>query len=287
MYRVAIVTGAVLVLATTVAVHQSVVTLLHVPGVREAGDVRAQNPSATVTAKLSPAPNADAGRPQVPQHAAGSNLSFDVVNIDPQGTSVFAGQAPTNSSVVITANGRVVATTTADETGAWAVATDRKLPAGDYEFTLSTQPALPDAAPGQSVRVVVPASPAQAPETRAQVGSVQSIATPITFLYNETAFTAQGREAADTLAKRLLAQRPAVVALSGHADERGSDLYNMELSRRRLSVVADFLRESGFAGKLELIAKGRSEPYAGIDRNTLSKEQAFQLDRRVELVRAP
>jgi outer membrane protein OmpA-like peptidoglycan-associated protein len=58
----------------------------------------------------------------------------------------------------------------------------------------------------------------------------------------------------------------------------------MELSRRRLSVVADYLRESGFVGKLELIPKGRSEPYAAIDRNALPREEVLQLDRRVELL---
>ncbi|MFZ0853589.1 MAG: hypothetical protein WAO08_30885, partial [Hyphomicrobiaceae bacterium] len=69
------------------------------------------------------------------------------------------------------------------------------------------------------------------------------------------------------------------------ADERGTDVYNIELSRRRLLVVADYLRDSGFAGKLELIPKGRSEPYTGIDRRSLPREEAFQLDRRVELYR--
>ncbi len=281
MYRVAIAMGAVLVLATTVAVHQTVVSLLQAP------DVQAPNPSTTITAKMPSLPNA-ATRLQPPQaQDGGSSLSFDVVNIDPQGTSVFAGQAPTNSSVVVQANGRVVATTTADETGAWAVATDRKLPAGDYEFTLSTQPPQPGVAPGQSVRMVIAPGLTDAPKKTANVALPQSISmpAPITFVYNETTLTVEGRQAADSLAKQLLAQQPAVVALSGHADERGSDLYNLQLSRRRLTVVADFLRDSGFAGKLELVPKGRSEPYTGIDRNALSQEQAFQLDRRVELIR--
>jgi hypothetical protein len=32
-----------------------------------------------------------------------------------------------------------------------------------------------------------------------------------------------------------------------------------------------------------LVPKGRSEPFLGADRGKLSKEDAFQLDRRVEL----
>ena len=57
----------------------------------------------------------------------------------------------------------------------------------------------------------------------------------------------------------------------------------MELSRQRLLVVSDFLRKNGFVGELELIPKGKSEPYVGIDRHELSTEDAFQLDRRVEV----
>src|SRR5258707_773164 len=130
MYRVAIATGTVLVLATTVAVHQIVANLVR---------VRAPNHIVTVAAKIPLSPSGEPARPATPQAQNSSSLSFDVVNIDPQGTSVFAGQAPTNSSVVIQGNGRVVATAMADETGAWAVVIDGKLPAGEYEFTLSTQ----------------------------------------------------------------------------------------------------------------------------------------------------
>jgi len=57
----------------------------------------------------------------------------------------------------------------------------------------------------------------------------------------------------------------------------------MQLSRQRLQVVADYLRHQGFAGALELIPKGKSEPYAGVDRRAVPKEEAFQFDRRVEL----
>ena len=57
----------------------------------------------------------------------------------------------------------------------------------------------------------------------------------------------------------------------------------MQLSRNRLENVARYLRESGYAGKLVLVPKGKSEPFVNPDRSKLSKEDAFQLDRRVEL----
>jgi outer membrane protein OmpA-like peptidoglycan-associated protein len=278
MHRVAFATGATLVLATTLAVHQTVVNLANI-GTPDAIVTRAAK-----TPLLASKGSLTSATP-VPPGNDGSSLTFDVVNIDPQGASVFAGQAPTNSSVSVLANGRELATATADETGAWAIVTDRKLAAGDYEFSLSARSPQHDVTAGQSVRMVIaPVAPDVASSPTPEAVSPLSIPAPITFVYNDTTFTAQGRRAADLLAKRLVEQQPAMASLSGHADERGSDLYNMELSRRRLSVVADYLRDSGFVGKLELIPKGKSEPYAAIDRNALPKEEVLQLDRRVELL---
>ena len=106
---------------------------------------------------------------------------------------------------------------------------------------------------------------------------------PITFPYDEASVTAAGRQQAAALSDFLRQRKLDVVTLSGHADERGSDEYNMQLSRNRLESVARYLRGTGYAGKLVLLPKGKSEPVADIDRSKLSKEDSFQLDRRVEL----
>ena len=278
MHRVAFATGAVLVVATAFAVRQTVVNLAHLGAPDAIVTQVAKTPLLASKGSLTSA------TPVAPGND-GSSLTFDVVNIDPQGASVFAGQAPINSSVSVLANGREVATATADETGAWAIITNRKLAAGEYEFSLSARSPQHGVTAGQSVRMVIaPEAPRAASSAMRGAVSQPLAPAPITFVYNDTTFTAQGRRAANLLAKRLIEQQPAMASLSGHADERGSDLYNMELSRRRLSVVADYLRESGFVGKLELIPKGRSEPYAAIDRNALPREEVLQLDRRVELL---
>src|SRR5262245_3597398 len=211
--------------------------------------------------------------------------TFDVVRIDPQGASVFAGQAPPNANVSLQSDGQVVASARADETGAWVIITEHKFAPGEYKLSLGVEPAQHQGiSEDQTVRVVVapttsrasdlPTSPLTAPQAKPAM---------ITFVYNETTFTGEGRQAAVALAQQLIARHSAFVSLSGHADERGSDLYNMELSRQRLLVVADFLRDSGYTGQFELIPKGKSEPYRGIDRQALAREDAFQFDRRVEL----
>jgi outer membrane protein OmpA-like peptidoglycan-associated protein len=216
-----------------------------------------------------------------------SRLTFDVVRIGPGGVSVFAGRAPANSKVTVLANGHAVAITQADPTGAWATVTEKEFAPGDYELSLNAMlPRHGDNPTSPPMRVTVAPSRLLPPRGAASFEATlmsPSVPTPITFLYNESTLTTQGRKAVAVLAQYLIAQRSETALLSGHADERGTDLYNMRLSRDRLEVVAEYLRRQGFSGQLELQAKGRSEPFAGADRRSLSREQVFQLDRRVEL----
>ena len=204
---------------------------------------------------------------------------FDVVRIDPEGASVFAGRAPANSTVTVLANNQPIATPKADDNGEWAAVVERKFTAGEYKLALASKPGQP--ADGQSVSLTVPrierAAVAPARET---VAVPQE---PITFRYNEAEFTPEGYRAAAVLSQYVRARGLTVLTLSGHADERGSHGYNMELSRQRLSAVERYLRARGFDGKLLLLPKGDLEPYALPNRNTLERDYVYQLDRRVEL----
>ncbi len=105
----------------------------------------------------------------------------------------------------------------------------------------------------------------------------------MTFVYNEATLTPEGRRATGLLLEYLNLKKFDVVTLSGHADERGLPNYNMELSRKRLLVILHLLRDGGYQGKLELLPKGSTEPYMGVDRSQYPYEQLMQLDRRVEL----
>lgn len=109
------------------------------------------------------------------------------------------------------------------------------------------------------------------------------IPVPMTFVYNEAALTAEGRRVSELLAEYLSLKHYSAVTLSGHADERGSPDYNMELSKQRLDTILRLLRDEGYKGKVELLPKGASEPFTGVDRSRYAREQLMQLDRRVEL----
>jgi outer membrane protein OmpA-like peptidoglycan-associated protein len=153
--------------------------------------------------------------------------------------------------------------------------------AKEEEVAPKAPSALPasDAAPTSVAAVRLP--PPGEPAAR------KSVPVPITFVYNEANFTGDGRKAAGLLLEYLKLKHFAEVTLTGHADERGSNEFNMELSRERLETVAKFLKDGGFAGELKLIPKGESEPFTGVVRSQYGPEEIFQLDRRVELVITP
>ena len=111
-----------------------------------------------------------------------------------------------------------------------------------------------------------------------ETGVPEAIQQPITFNYNEAEFTSEGRRAAASLSNYLRSERLEVVTLSGYADERGSEPYNIELSRQRLDTVATYLRNAGYAGGLVLLPKGKMEPFAIPSRQSLARDDAYQLD---------
>jgi outer membrane protein OmpA-like peptidoglycan-associated protein len=115
----------------------------------------------------------------------------------------------------------------------------------------------------------------------------KSIPVPVTFVFNEATFTDDGQKAAALLLEYLKLKSFKKVMLTGHADERGSDELNMELSRERLQTVADFLKAGGYSGELDLVPKGKREPYLGVVRSDYNQEELWQLDRRVELIITP
>lgn len=136
----------------------------------------------------------------------------------------------------------------------------------------------PDVEPAPSAEAKVAAAPQESAPAEQTV-----IPVPIMFVYNEAKLTPDGERAAALLLEYLKLKKLSAVELTGHADERGSDAYNLDLSRERLDAVAEILKDGGYMGSLKLTPKGKSEPYMGVDRSAYSGEALFQLDRRVEL----
>jgi outer membrane protein OmpA-like peptidoglycan-associated protein len=155
-------------------------------------------------------------------------------------------------------------------------------------------PSTPSAPPKDSATVKEPGAQKTAPSATVTAANEPSqndtaqqktvVPVPITFVFNEAEFTEPGKKAAGLLLEYLRLKQFKSVSLTGHADERGTNQLNMDLSRDRLETVSHFLKEGGFNGELELVPKGETQPFSGVDRSKYGREELFQLDRRVELV---
>ncbi len=277
--------GVIVLVAAIFALRFDLVALLfpHAPATANSD---AKRPTGTRSASAAKAVLSSRLLPEGDLAAATGSSKFDVVRIDPEGASVFAGRAPANAQVTVLANEQPVATAMANENGEWATVIERPFASGDYQLSLRAKPSGPGAeTAGQSVRVTIAASarPVASDAKAVAVAGHASAPVPITFVYDEATFTPVGRKEAATLTAFLRQRHLDSVTLTGHADSRGSDDYNMELSRQRLETVARFLREAGYTGKLVLVPKGKQEPFLSAERDRLPTEEAFQLDRRVEL----
>ena len=115
--------------------------------------------------------------------------------------------------------------------------------------------------------------------------AIERVPVPITFHTDSAEFTEKGRRAAADMLEYLTIQKSGGITVVGHTDPRGEEAYNLALSRRRAEAVAQYLRVNGFAGQVQVIAKGESERFPVDDSSAYSREQRWQMDRRVELIR--
>lgn len=99
------------------------------------------------------------------------------------------------------------------------------------------------------------------------------------FDFNEYSITPDAKSALDRNAECLKARRGGAVTVAGHADERGTEEYNLHLGERRANAVRKYLVALGVdAGGLKVISYGEERPAVqGHD------EAAWAKNRRVEL----
>ncbi len=133
----------------------------------------------------------------------------------------------------------------------------------------------PEPAP---VPVTPPPAPAPEPEPEpapvAPLGQLEIIY----FLSDSADLTSEARAKLDRVVAELQRVPEARVEVQGHTDNRNSDEYNMELSKRRIRAVIDYLTGKGIAlERLRPLALGESSPAAS---NATAEGRA--LNRRVE-----
>jgi peptidoglycan-associated lipoprotein len=117
----------------------------------------------------------------------------------------------------------------------------------------------------------------------ADVASKHGAAMPdvgrIYFDYDKATLRPEARDTLDRLAAWLRATPGAAVTIAGHADERGTEEYNLALGDQRAKVARDYLVRLGIDGdRVETISYGEERPAV-----SGSSEDAWQQNRRGEL----
>jgi peptidoglycan-associated lipoprotein len=116
-------------------------------------------------------------------------------------------------------------------------------------------------------------------DTDSLAGASQCDYSPVRFDFNEASLTGEARGRLDQLAACLKGGKGRVT-LEGHADERGTEEYNLQLSNRRAASVKRYLSDLGVPdGRLTTVGYGETRPA-----NSGSGEAAWSENRRVEFV---
>jgi peptidoglycan-associated lipoprotein len=104
------------------------------------------------------------------------------------------------------------------------------------------------------------------------------LAAMINFDYDQAVVRPADQATLDRKAAILLANSRVKLRIAGHADERGSDEYNLALGNRRAAAAKRYLENKGVdASRLEVVSYGEERPL-----NPGSDETAYAQNRRDE-----
>lgn len=145
-------------------------------------------------------------------------------------------------------------------------------------------PPPPEPAPPR-VEAPAPTPPPAAPkvdeaaERRARIQArIGEVFKPIYFSFDQSTLTEQGKATAEAIAQLLQEAPEMTLRIEGHADEQGTNEYNLALGERRAQAVQQYLTSYGIdASRISVLSYGEEKPAAdGKD------ESAWSLNRRAE-----
>lgn len=101
---------------------------------------------------------------------------------------------------------------------------------------------------------------------------------PIYFAYDQAQLSGESQRLLDGKHSTLRAMPEFQLKISGHADERGSDEYNLALGQRRAVAAKQYLADRGIdASRLEVVSYGEERPAC-----TAPGEACWSRNRRAE-----
>jgi peptidoglycan-associated lipoprotein len=161
-------------------------------------------------------------------------------------------------------------------------------PAQDLDVnttTVAPPPATEEVAPQPTPPVppqdTVEANPLDSPDLQVVNAELQrrGFSPDVYFQYDEATLSDEARE---KLARNadLLKTTQLLVTIEGHADERGTNEYNLALGDRRANAVRDYLTSLGVdAGRLRTLSYGEERPVC-----TETEESCWSQNRRGHMV---
>jgi peptidoglycan-associated lipoprotein len=137
----------------------------------------------------------------------------------------------------------------------------------------------------------IPARPVEPAVVQAAAAAEEPAVTPteplpctltrVHFAFDSTQLDESARDALSGTAKCIAQKKIPAVVIEGHADDRGTEAYNIALGQRRAEGVRGYLQKLGVGAAVEAVSYGEAYP---IERS--ETEQAWTQNRRAEL-RAP
>lgn len=138
-----------------------------------------------------------------------------------------------------------------------------------------TPSTTPPSAPPSSVPTAAPASP-DAEAVRAAI--LKDLGNVIHFDYDQDLVKPEDRPILDRKAEIMRANPSLRIRISGHADDRGSDEYNLVLGNKRALSARQYLVGKGIdAGRIDVTSFGEERPV-----DASENEAAWAQNRRAE-----
>jgi peptidoglycan-associated lipoprotein len=90
---------------------------------------------------------------------------------------------------------------------------------------------------------------------------IATLGTPVYFQLDQADLTEEGRAILDAKRDAMQRQPEIRIRIEGHADDTGSDEYNMALGERRAATARRYLVEGGIAeGRIAIVSRGEERP---------------------------
>ena len=110
-------------------------------------------------------------------------------------------------------------------------------------------------------RAAVESARVEAERVAARQAVIVTLTTPVYFQLDEAGLTDEGRAILDTKREVLQRQPEIRIRIEGHADDTGSDEYNMALGERRAATARRYLVEAGISeGRIAIVSRGEERP---------------------------